>query len=144
MTREEKELLLKDLCERLPYSLYIRVDERGGNKDESVSEGWMGNYLADNRCDDFDADDIMNELADDLIDVWPYLRPMSSMTDDEKKEYESTMVKITPYEESDSVIYVPTIGTFDWLDAHMFDYRELIEQGLALVAPDGIYEIKEK
>jgi hypothetical protein len=36
--------------------------------------------------------------------------------------------------------YVPTLETFDWLNAHHFDYRGLIEKGLALEAPEGMYK----
>ena len=55
----------------------------------------------------------------------PYLRPMSSMTEEEEKEYHDAR--------SD---YYDDLGTYDWLNAHHFDYRGLIEKGLALEAPE--------
>ena len=86
MTQEDKELLLKDLCARLPYNLYIRVEEFNvPENDGRITEGFIGNYLKDNRCNDYDAEGVLNELADGLIDVKPYLRPMSSMTEEERE-----------------------------------------------------------
>ena len=97
MTDEEKHLLLKDLCARLPYGVNISSLKR--------------DYF-----DDIDTDEQV---------VKPYLRPMSSMTEEEKKE----CLKITFVEAT------------DWLNSHHLDYRGLIEKGLALEAPPGMYEI---
>ena len=142
---EEEELLLKDLCARLPYNLYIRVEEFNVPKNEAITEGFVGNYLKDNRCNDYDADDILNELADDCIDIKPYLRPMSSMTKEEKKEYGELC-----YEDIRQLTAVQILHpglkyktschrSIDWLNAHHFDYRGLIEKGLAIEAPEGMY-----
>ena len=87
MTQEEKSILLQDLCTRLQYNLYVRIEEFNVPKNEAITEGFIGNYLKDNRCNDYDADGILNELADDCINVKPFLRPMSSMAEEERKEY---------------------------------------------------------
>ena len=64
--------------------------------------------------------------------IKPYLRPMSSMTAEEKEEY------INLFE---GMPFCPDpISLLDWLNAHYFDYRDLIEQGLALEAPEGMYK----
>ena len=70
---------------------------------------------------------------------------MSDMTEEEKEEYYSTMDKETQRnypnscDYSETTYYSKTIKTFDWLNAHHFDYRGLIEKGLALEAPEGMY-----
>ena len=65
--------------------------------------------------------------------VRSYLRPMSSMTQEEKQEYQ----RITERWMYDSSY---SIGdSFDWLNVHHFDYRGLIEKGLTIEAPEGMY-----
>ena len=84
-----------------------------------------------------------NEWVNDMVK--PYLRPFSSMTEEENEEYYNTMDKETQRnypnscDFSESIYYSKTIETFDWLNAHHFDYRGLIEMGLALEAPEGMY-----
>jgi hypothetical protein len=78
--------------------------------------------------------DVIKNIRENQYTVKPYLRPMSSMTEEEKFEYgfitERWMYDAT-YSISDSV---------DWLNANHFDYRGLVEKGLALVAPEGMYK----
>ena len=81
--------------------------------------------------------------------VKPYLRPMSSMTEEERKELyanfsiENIGEKYVDFGEfmcEGSPIIIKNIyGLLDFLNAHHFDYRGLIEKGLALPAPDGMY-----
>lgn len=139
MEKNLKQLLLKDLCARLPHNLYIRVEEFNVPKNEAITEGFVGNYLKDNRCNDYDADDILNELADDCINVKPYLRPMSSMTEEELEEWNRLFVDPSGHVQID-ILSDDVSDMFDWLLAHHFDYRGLIEKGLALEAPEGMYE----
>lgn len=102
MTQEEKQLLLRDLCARLPYG--VIVQDRNGT--HMLTPG-------------------NTELGTEYIK--PYLRPMSSMTDEECKEVGK---HITIYD------------TVDWMNKHYFDYRGLIEKGLALESPEGMYNTK--
>ena len=67
--------------------------------------------------------------------IKPYLRPMSSMTEDEKKEFSLLGVGIHLFKGP----LIPSYDTLDWLNAHHFDYRGLIEKGLALEALEGMY-----
>ena len=65
-------------------------------------------------------------------EVLPYLRPMSDMTEEEEDEWwefdnKNTIVETHSY-------------SIDWLNAHHFDYRGLIEKGLAIEAPKGMYD----
>ena len=140
MSKEYKELLIKDLCARLPYNLYVRVEEFNVPKNEAITEGFVGNYLKDNRCNDYDADGLINELADDLIDVKPYLRSMSSMTKEEREEYNH----IAPGTVWENEIHIPNINQMDWLNTHHFDYRGFIKKGLAIAVTEenNPYKIK--
>lgn len=120
MTQEEKELLLKDLCGRLPYGIIIQ----GINPDgEQVVEKLFTIALCE---DTFDCNMI------ELSNIKPYLRPMSSMTGDEVIEYLSLKESIIA---SDDISYAfETYESIDWLNKNMFDYHDLIPMGLAIDA----------
>jgi hypothetical protein len=66
-----------------------------------------------------------------IEDIKPYLRPMSSMTKEEMAKYHS-------YCDSYYDIYFDTVASIDWLNKHHFDYRHLIEKGLAIEASEGM------
>ena len=124
MTEEERQLLFKDLCARLPYGVKVK------NKIGQIQTLSLGNAdLA--RLFYEDSSIIIKNLS------LPLLRPMSSMTEEEDEEYSKTLY-VTDY--GNFVTSEPTIRTFDWLNAHHFDYRDLISKGLALEAPKDIYE----
>ena len=122
MTQKEKELLLKDICARLPYgfTLYRESDDCIITiKPGDIST--FSHFLEYSESEDFK----------------PYLRPMSSMTEEEEKEFcnfeftkslKGFLYMINNYEQ------------IDWLNVHHFDYRCLIEKGLALEAPEGMYD----
>ena len=112
MTQEEKELLLKDLCARLPYGVKIKFlpDDR--------LDGIVLHYL-DNGLTVLQKGAIGYRAH--IKNIRPYLRPMSSMTEEEKEEYEATCGD-----------WYETLETYDWLNEHHFDYRGLIEKGLAI------------
>lgn len=117
MMQEEKSLLLQDLCARLPYGVKVQ-DELG-----RVNKLVIGNAdLIRLFYNDFS---IYGENALSL----PLLRPMSSMTDEEYDELcECTKSK-----------FIGDSKEIDWLNKHHFDYRGLIEKGLALEAKEGMY-----
>ena len=121
MTQEDRQLLLKDLCARLPYGVKFKADN-----EECIREI---HYIRDE-------DVYIREYSN--LPYWidtikPYLRPMSSMTFDETREFLS--IKSGECKE-----YFLTTNKQDWLNAHHFDYRGLIEKGLALEAPEGMYQ----
>jgi hypothetical protein len=129
-TQEENELLLVDLSARLPYRVYISPVDCGkailiGIKD--------GNPLL--------WDTIHKKEYDkpwDIEYIKPYLRPMSSMTEEERKEYEllANHCIVT----SIGFVHLEAQILINWLNAHHFDYRGLIEKGLALEAPEDMYK----
>ncbi len=119
MTPEEKQLLLKDLCARLPYGIIV--------------------HFHDINVADYDRQLIGEDL--DFIELYlrdckAYLRPMSSMTEEEEDEY----LKCGFDDIAESGEIVVPAHRIDFLNAHHFDYRGLIEKGLALVAPEGMYK----
>ena len=126
MTQEEKQLLLKDLCARLPYGVIIRCTDND----------------TDYKC--FLTTDILNELLYNMeyYDYKPYLRPMSSMTEEEKKERDF-YCGYKPYDENTGESYLTEYDMpdyLDWLLANHFDFHGLIEKGLALEAPKNMYK----
>ena len=83
------------------------------------------------------------DIVFDCTEVKPYLRPLSSMT---KEEYEELRkidryYGIAPLSEIND--WEPGYKSIDWLLRHHFDYRNLIEKGLAIEATEGMYDIKE-
>ena len=115
MTQTEKALQLIDLCARLPYNTKIAYCKPDKTEIVTLSLATIKIIEAIPIYTDFP------------ISVKPYLRPISSMTEEEREEYESYIKK--GY----------FIDCFDWLNAHHFDYRGLIEKDLALKAPKGMY-----
>ena len=114
MTQEDKELLLKDLCERLPYRVKISVN----NNIESL----QGINVLDNVVE------YGLFLSSDIEEVKPYLFPLSSMTEEQKQEYQH-ITERWMYDSSYSIS-----DSIDWLNAHHFDYRNLIQMNLAIDA----------
>lgn len=129
MTQEDKKLLLTDLSARLRYGVICEIDLKpyklkGINKHKKL---WW-----------FEFDGFRS------IEAKPYLRPMSSMTEEEK-------VQLSQYacigedlngEFIDEVQRKDCATYIDWLNKNHFDYRDLILKGLALEAPEGMYNLK--
>lgn len=125
MTQEEKQLLLIDLSARLLYGVKLRYVEDLVIKKESHTITLNNIYL----------EHIINGDAD----IKPYLRPMSSMTEEERNEY--FLLKHRDNDRDDNIILIDEASALiDWLNEHHFDYRGLIPMGLALEAPEGMYK----
>ena len=105
MTQKDKELLLKDLCARLPYGVEIQVKE-WATLDTELEIGHI------------------QRLQNDDIELKPYLRPMSSMTEKEKEE----LVK----EFWGSHTIKDRFEEICWYLSKHFDINGLIEKGLAI------------
>ena len=130
MTQENKELLLKDLSARLPYHVKCKIWLKVGTTEEGFLD--LEHNYADVLRDAF----YYNEIKD----IKPYLRPMSSMTDEERNEYGECTMRICNIKNGER-LYIPDYNTLDWLNAHHFDYRNLIKRGLAIEAPANMYKI---
>lgn len=134
MNTENKELLLKDLCARLPYGVIVQIPElfyTTKTIDVKLDAIFKVN-------DDFHFTDDYGYL---LENIKPYLRPMYSMTEEEKKEFNSLMYGveercINAYGKGGYTLAFTEVN--DWLNAHHFDYRGLIKKGLAIkVTPEN-------
>ena len=146
MTEKDKELLLKDLCTRLPYGVKVNInssiEEQNSMKlfDVDLDSETIG---VSNDKWVFRAIPIIDD-EDEVKVIKPYLRPMSSMTDDERR----ALLKwgTVGLDENGKVFDVYPYGmkrnmaVIDFLNARHFDYRGLIEKGLALEAPEGMYK----
>ena len=121
MTQLNKELVLKELCARQPYGLMCACGKYVGKLKLVCPDG--------DYC-------ILQNSPYTIETIKPYLRPMSSMTKEEKAMYEGLIIG------TDNISYM--LDVIDWLNSHHFDYRGLIEKGLALEAPEGMYNLKEK
>lgn len=119
MITEDKDLLLKDLCVRLPYGVkmnHIANDEHS----PSILIGIVKDMITLEGCGGYESTDVE--------DFKPYLFPMSSMTEEQKRDYQyitERWMYDAKYSIGDSI---------DWLNANYFDYRGLIEKGLAIDA----------
>lgn len=130
MTQEEKQLLTKDLCGRLPYDVIVledvdqtfdggsigvlvEISKYNGNKYPRLK----GQYLLFTECS-------LTPVT--IEEVRPYLRPMSSITKEEENIVCNGHVQFWERE--------------DYCNKHHLDYRGLIEKGLALEAPEKMYK----
>jgi len=139
MAQEVKELLIIDISGRTPYGLKCKVDNTIPPC-PSAEDYKNGNVVDIIDVTGIDADKEYEGVFDKdgdcaLVKVRPYLRPMSSMTEDEKKEYDELLSQFGVVE-----YYKASAALTDWLNRNMFDYRGLIDLGIAEVAPDGMYK----
>jgi hypothetical protein len=135
MTQEQKELLLKDICVRLPYG--VKVEYKNEIFDvEHISPMYEEVKL-----------DIPETWTVGVSEVKPYLFPMSSMTEEQKKEINKRYINsiddysISISHHSDGYWDDDTDAGFsdylwiiDWFNKNHFDYQGLIKKGLAIDA----------
>ena len=142
MTQEDRKLLLTDLCGRLPYQpLCKKIDTEDDFCECNAPLGYS-----------------LRDLVDNKIIIKPYLRPMSSMTEEEFERlkeysglkydqldlasYQNGSYKCLDFYLSEVPSYV-VILVFDWLNKYHFDYRGLIEKGLAIATTEENNPYKE-
>ena len=118
MTQENKELLLKDLCARLPYGAKVEY------KNEIFDVEHVSPMYEEVKLDTYETWTV------DVSDVRPYLFPVSSMTEEQKEEFAHVVVMCGTLASSQLV----HMSVEDWLNKNHFDYRGLIPMGLAIDA----------
>ena len=158
MTEEEKQLLIKDLCARLPYEIKgIRTykPEEIVTLGEIIPRCQMNPNVGNGSFCELGFDEISDCCT--IAEFKPYLRPMSSMTEEENKVAREKFFDGSDHYDIDDIgeIYADTYqpytsvytlsfarlsGYIDWLNAHHFDYHRLISMGLALEAKEGMYK----
>ena len=122
MTQEDKKLLLKDLCARLPYGVKCIVTK---SRIEEGQKGDMGKLV----CICLEGVNCISDIPffSEFGNFKPYLFPLSSMTEEQEKEYNN----LNCYELG---CFPHTEEALDYLIKNHFDYRGLIEKGLAIDA----------
>lgn len=172
MTQEEKQLMLITLCDMLPYGVVCKISYTFNNE----TTNWED---VESTCDDiitkinFDTKEVFSDWLSEyssIDDVKPYLRPMSSMTEEDLRDFAKIKYKNNALWE---IVEFPNMGCYkgfinvrcmnknkgdtwifqvntrtpletyygiDWLNEHHFDYRGLIEKGLALEASKDMYK----
>lgn len=142
MSQEEKNILIKELCMRIPYGVKCNINGELC-KVTRVDVECQQVYL---KKDD-EHGGTYSIARGDVIK--PYLRPLASMTEKEKDDfYYKGSGDVDNTIDGKGMLFRNTIVSFedinyaiDWLNAHHFDHRGLIEKGLALEAPEGMYNI---
>ena len=131
MTQEDKELLLKDLCSRLPYGVKVQYENNIFDIDyispmyEEVKLNIADNYTIG------------------VYEIKPYLFPLSSMTEEQLFEVRQILGKDweiekdfihlnTAYVVSRTLSYLELQALFEWFNKNHIDYRGLIPKGLAI------------
>jgi len=115
MRQKDKEILLKDLCMRIPYRTFVCLNPGAYNKPETcILTGVHGEKVYLNvDSDPFRIDNIK-----------PYLRSMSSMTEKEREYLKQNVNR----------------HFVDYCNEHHLDNNWLIDDGLALEAPEDMYK----
>ena len=130
MTQQEKDLLLKDLCARLPYGVWIE------RKLKSCKFGAKSMLHAHN----------ISAIERERYEFCkPYLFPLSSMTEEQKYDFYCRFIEndcdfddfkelyldngmwhklLTSLDDIEAII--------DWFNKNHFDYRNLIGKNLAI------------
>lgn len=138
MKQEDKDLLLRDLCARLPYGVKCQAHN-----------GTLICVNANNGIAVVQTDRGARQVL--IENLKPYIRPLLSMTEKEKKELSARWlwarcldnINLAYLCDSAKDYVACSSGEYfelqDWLNAHHFDYRGLIGKGLALEAPKGMY-----
>ena len=114
MTQEHKELLIKDLCARLPYGVKVEYENKIFDID------YISSYQ------EIKLDEFTINYTIDISEVKPYLFPLSNMTEEQYKTY-------WELEHSGNMEHL-SLPALDWLNENNFDYRGLIPMGLAIDA----------
>ena len=122
MTQEQKDLLLKDLCGRLPYKVYGNYL----NSDGSLSDDELLRRVKIGYHDLICADGRDGMVLDGFLK--PYLFPFSSMTIEQREEERS--IKEESYYSFDANENIYTLQ--DFYNKNHIDYRGFIEKGLAI------------
>ena len=129
MTQEQKDLLLKDICTRLPYGVKGKVSRCDSNNRECEFVATIDGKLYDRFA-------VFQESWYDNVIIKPYLFPLSSMTDEQYNEFftyfhEAEKKEIETSGDYLKAAYLGENAKRDWLNKNHFDYHYLIPLGLA-------------
>jgi hypothetical protein len=152
MTQEDKDLLLKDLCARLPYGVKIQAKYNPINIDPNdanveIEKVGVLSMVDNDAVIAFACDDTNTYNYVTIHDVKPYLFPFSSMTEEQYESLRESGILsncshsyeyVNPHIHEVSFIFKEfktySLELIEWLNKNHFDYRGLIEKGLAVNA----------
>ena len=121
MEKEHKDLVITDLCGRLPHKVIVEFVSYEGEE-----KPWVGELS----CKDLDC--FIHDVG--FVEIKPYLFPISSMTEEQKAEYRKVCeldTEILSKHPMDGTPFPALYNSQDWLNKNNFDYRGLIPKGLA-------------
>ena len=136
MKQEDKEILIRDLCGRLPYGVKAYI-KNWSKLDRKYYEGVYTVESIDPSLNNIFADSERSSVeiivGYDDYEIKPYLFPLSSMTQKEWEDYQK--IRMIDWVHGDiNGTFINAGLIVDWLNAHHFDYRGLIEKSIALDA----------
>ena len=129
MTQEHKDLLLKDLCARLPYGVKGLVTFHKNMTETREEVRTIDGKLYDRFAK------YQNSWYDNVT-IKPYLFPLSSMTEEQRKECNSYFASVPYYGDNIHIPYYFVESLIDFYNKHHLDWRGLIPMGLAIDATD--------
>ena len=131
MIQEDNELLIKDLCARLPYEVKVQYED-GIFTIDHISAMYEEVKL-----------NTPNNYTIDVLEVKPYLLPLLSMTEEQlyelremfgfEIEFRDGLIEVSTFHHN-SLGYLEMDAMFEWFNRNQFDYRGLIPMGLAIDA----------
>lgn len=140
MTQENKKLLIKDLCARLPYGVKVHINFPR-EKVYTLSSIQKDTFTEEFKCkfEEYPQSTCIDER------VQPYLFPMSSITEEQIEEFNDLTRDVFVHKsgecnninEYDNTMYSDIddwLISINWLNSHHFDYRGLIDKELAIDA----------
>lgn len=136
MTAEDKELLIRDICARLPYGLKAKYYDPEAERTTWDEINDVYNSTSYNHTEVG-----IGQYGLNVVEVKPYLFPLSSITDEQKSYIngrwginEDFDFEIDPNWGEYFVDLYDAVDYINWLNENHFDYRGLIEKGLAIDA----------
>lgn len=144
MIQKDKELLLKDLCARLSYKTYVKT-VKGIGYVYAINTSQLVELSVANDSEYWS--EVFN-----IDEIKPYLRPLSSMTEEEKKDILQLLNIHGDIDNEGNLLLgvecnIVTLKVckkyLGELNKRMFDVCHMIEKGLALEAPEGMYTLNK-
>lgn len=126
LAKGERETIYTEICKRMPYGLIVK-NEKNYNPIRNTY-----NYVAYPSL-------LVNN---DLVGVKPYLRKIESITEEERKYIKKYGGVLHDFLDTKILFSRNVAKLAKYLDSHMIDYDGLIERGLALEAPNGLYDVE--
>ena len=126
MTQEDKNLLLKDLSARLPYGVKVRYS----SYEKFITCTLQALKPVYNIVDLWSKEACFNSVH--INKIKPYLFPLSSMTEEQKEEFDQ-LIELELKAINDEIVPMQTTEfEVDFYHKHHLDWRGLIQKGLAI------------